>query len=267
MTDAELAILSLLAEGPYDDHELHRLIEARGLRRWTAIGNSSMYYVLEKLTRQGLISHTKTGGKTGGKAADADGEPARRVYSLTPAGTGVLQTAVADLLGSARSIDRSFELGLANLGVLRFSQIEAALLSRQQDLAAQLARLQETVEATPKDDSFEAKALFSHRMAMIEAEIAWLGAFIEEWRAQAPAEPEITLETAIIPRSRQVILPQDPDSIHKHATRPLSPNRRQTRPGQRTAILPRPDKPSPKPDDTPGGKSGNTSGGASGGAS
>jgi DNA-binding PadR family transcriptional regulator len=251
MTDAELAILSLLAEEPYDDHELNRLIEARGLRRWTAIGNSSMYYVLEKLTRQGLIGHTKPAGK----APDKDGEPARRVYNITPAGTGVLQTAVADLLSSARSIDRSFELGLASLGVLRFSQIEAALLGRQQDLAIQLTRLQEAVEANPADDSFQAKALFSHRIAMIEAEIAWLESFVGEWRAQAPAEPEIALEAAIIPRSRQVILPQDPDSIHKHATRPLSPGRRQTKPGQSTVILPRPDKPKNKPDDTPDGKS------------
>lgn len=249
MTDAELAILSLLAEGPYDDHELNRLIEARGLRRWTAIGNSSMYYVLEKLTRQGLISLAKPGEKA------PDGEAAGRVFHLTPAGIGVLQTAVADLLGSARSIDRSFELGLANLGVLRFSQIEAGLLSRQQDLSMQLTRLHEAIEADPDNDSFEAKALFSHRIAMIEAEIAWLESFIEEWRAQAPAEPEITLETAIIPRSRQVILPQDPDSIHKHATRPLTPQKRQTPPGQRTAILPRPDKPKAKPDDTPGGNS------------
>jgi DNA-binding PadR family transcriptional regulator len=247
MTDAELAILSLLAEGPYDDHELNRLIEARGLRRWTAIGNSSMYYVLEKLTRQGLISHAKPGAKA------PDGEPARRVFHLTPAGTGVLQTAVADLLGSARSIDRSFELGLANLGVMRFSQIETALLSRQQDLVMQLARLQEAVEEDPDNDSFEAKALFSHRIAMIEAEIAWLESFIGDWRAQAPAEPEITLETAIIPRSRQVILPQDPDSIHKHATRQQPPQRRQTPAAQRTAILPRPEKPKAKPDDTSGG--------------
>src|SRR5437016_5054281 len=114
MTDAELAILSLLAEGPSYDHDLNTIIEQRGLRRWTAIGYSSMYYVLDKLEKQGLID----------MIADTHGH---RKFQISPAGTGVLQTAVVDLLGTPHSHERSFELGLANLHILKSSQIRTAL--------------------------------------------------------------------------------------------------------------------------------------------
>jgi DNA-binding PadR family transcriptional regulator len=97
MTDAELAILSLLAEGPSFDHDLNATIEARGLRRWTAIGSSSMYYVLDKLEKQGLVQIV----------SETDG---RREFKISPAGVGVLQTAVSDLLSTPHAHDKSIEL-------------------------------------------------------------------------------------------------------------------------------------------------------------
>src|SRR5436190_22846340 len=118
MTDAELAILSLLAEGPSYDHDINDTIEARGLRRWTAIGNSSMYYVLEKLEKQGLVERISE-------------QFGHRRFQISPAGSGVLQTAVADLLSIPHSFDKAFELGLANLHVLKPSQVRSALLGRQ----------------------------------------------------------------------------------------------------------------------------------------
>src|SRR5512140_1774618 len=121
MTDAELAILSLLAEGPAYDHDLNTMIEDRGLRKWTAIGHSSMYYVLDKLEHQGLIER------------QSDGHGHR--FQISSAGTGVLQTAVCDLLSTPHAYDRSFEVGLANLHVLKPHQIRGSLVSRRQDMA------------------------------------------------------------------------------------------------------------------------------------
>lgn len=228
MTDAELAILSLLSEQPTTDHDLNRLIEARGLRRWTAIGLSSMYYVLDKLEKQGLIQ----------KISEDDGQ---RKFQISPAGTGVLQTSVADLLSTTRAYDKSFELGLANMNVLRSNQVHSALLSRQQDLIMHRDKIQETLESEQRGKgSFRAMSLFSHRLAMIEAELAWLEQFITAWQEQAPTDPEIVIEPAVIPRSKQVILPQDPDSIHKHATREVPPHRRHTPPPMKTEVRRKP---------------------------
>ena len=43
MTDAELTILSLVAEGPRYGYEIQQLIDQRGLREWLTIGFSSIY--------------------------------------------------------------------------------------------------------------------------------------------------------------------------------------------------------------------------------
>src|SRR5450432_1181116 len=203
MTDAELAILTILSEGASSDRELSLTIEARGLRKWTAIGNSSMSYVLDKLLRQGLIDLISE-------------DTHQRNVRISQAGTGVLQTSIADLLSNVHTYDKTFELGLANLHVLRTSQIRDALLSREQDLTSHLSWLRE--EKAQGDKPFQIEALFAHSIAMINAELAWLRTFREVWEKQAPAEPEIVLEPQLIARSKQVVLPQDPDSFHKQIT-------------------------------------------------
>ena len=219
MTDAELAILSLLAEGPSYDHDLNTAIEARGIRRWTAIGYSSMYYVLEKLERQGLVERISE-------------EHGHRKFQISAAGIGVLQTAVSDLLSTPHAYDKSFELGLANLHVLKAGQIRTALISRRQDMAIKLAKLHEERKAA--HGAFQIDALFDHHIRMIEAELAWLDEFTNAWEAQAPSEMETLIEPEIIPRVKQVILPQDPDSIHKQPTRPGPQSSRATPPSMHT---------------------------------
>ena len=49
MTNPELAILSLIAEKPRHGYDIEQVIEARGMREWTEIGFSSIYYLLNKL--------------------------------------------------------------------------------------------------------------------------------------------------------------------------------------------------------------------------
>ncbi len=225
MTDAELTLLSLLYEKPCYDHELNRIIEQRGIRRWSAIGVSSMYYVLDKLEHQGLVRHQ----------TDEDG---RRLFSISEAGRGVLQTAVADLISTARAYDKGFEQGLANLSVLKKHQIFTALLGRQQDLSLKIMRLRETYAQEQLSLPFSVIAMYEHRLHMLEAELAWLKEFIPAWEAQAPDEPETPIEPYIAPRERQVVLPSDPDSIHKLQTQQVPPERKPTSPGARTEIKP-----------------------------
>ncbi|NLX09440.1 MAG: PadR family transcriptional regulator [Chloroflexi bacterium] len=219
MTDAELAILSIIAEGPIYGYDLQTVITQRGLRAWTNIGVSSMYYVVEKLERQGLID--------GQGSPQADGLT-RRQYQITPAGFGVLQTAVADLLSTPREHANGFELGLANLHVLRPSQIRTAFIAYRQELQSRLAQAEERLSRLQDNNQapFYVQAMFSHQAAMLEAELAWVIHFTEAWEAQAPPDdaPPPIPELPEIPRMKQVVLPHDPDSPHRVPTRPLRPS-------------------------------------------
>jgi DNA-binding PadR family transcriptional regulator len=209
MTDAELAILSIIAEGPIHGHDIQTIIDRRGLRAWTNIGVSSLFYVLEKLERQGLIESDD----------DSAGQSTRyREFRITGAGFGVLQTAVADLLTTPHEFADGFELGLANLHVLRPSQIRTAFAAYRQELISRLAQTRERWQQL-KDGAapFNVDAMLGHHVAMLEAELAWLTAFIEEWELQAPPdEPSIADdEPSEISRMKQVVLPLHPDSVHR----------------------------------------------------
>jgi DNA-binding PadR family transcriptional regulator len=227
MTDAEIAILSLLAEGPRNDFDLNDQIESRGLRRWTAIGSSSLYYVLDKLEKQGLIRNMRESASGGG-----------RKYRLSTAGMGILQTAMVDLLATPHGNNRLFELGLANLHILKTSQIRTALLNRQQDIRSQIGQIDAALQAEQlQGNSFQALALFSHRLTLLNAELDWLTTFIPQWESQAQPDPVPASEPVEISRSRQVVLPQDPDSVHKAKTKRLSPDKAKTPPAMRTRAL------------------------------
>jgi DNA-binding PadR family transcriptional regulator len=56
MTNAELAILSLIAEKPRHGYEIEQVIEERGMRDWTEVGFSSIIHT-KKLEQNGWIDN------------------------------------------------------------------------------------------------------------------------------------------------------------------------------------------------------------------
>lgn len=93
LTPAELTLLGLLVEKPRHGYELDEVIDARGMREWTEIGFSSIYYLLTRLRDRGLIAEVDAPRAGRGKA--------RRVYGPTSEGYGACaraaEAAVAEL--------------------------------------------------------------------------------------------------------------------------------------------------------------------------
>lgn len=181
MTDAELTILSVLAHGPRYGHEIHEIIDERGLREWLLIGFSSIYYILNKFERQNMVSSELRTEHKG---------PARKLYRLTDAGRGVLQTAIAELLRAPRALGTGFELGLANLHALTPSQVYQVLSHHRDDLRQQYDYIQQSwqrhqaEDAPPTQDHIH--ALYTHSLAMMQADLAWLDDFLATWRERYP---------------------------------------------------------------------------------
>ncbi len=78
MTDAEYAILSLVAEKPAYGYEIEQIIETRGMKEWTAIGFSSIYYQLKKMEEKRWIISKITYSQNQGLK--------RKIYSITKNG-------------------------------------------------------------------------------------------------------------------------------------------------------------------------------------
>jgi DNA-binding PadR family transcriptional regulator len=224
MTDAELTILSLVAEGPRYGYEIQQIIDERGLREWLTIGFSSIYYILNKLERQEMLASELRSEGPG---------PARKVYEITEAGRGVLQTAIADLLRQPRSLGTGFELGLANMTALKPSRVYRVLDHHRVDLQQRLEAVTKAWERHQKDDdplvSDHIRALYTHSMAIMKAELDWLLDFIEDWKIRYPAVERPTEETGVNEPNRaatqihHVTVDSDPAKMIQRLKRPSPP--------------------------------------------
>jgi len=174
MTNAELAILSLVAEQPRHGYEIEQVIEERGMREWTEVGFSSIYYLLKKLEREGLIE---------GQLEQAERGPARKVYHVTPAGRGALHEGVLDALSTPRRYYPSLQLGLANLPGIPPAEAVAALGRYRDALAARLEQIGANRERQHPLPYF-VEAMFEHSLALIQAELAWVQGFIEQMQSE-----------------------------------------------------------------------------------
>lgn len=134
MTEAELVVLSMVVERPRHAYEIEQVIAERGMRDWTDIGFSSIYYLLRKMEKAGLVE--------GRRDAAGSRGPTRTVYSPTPAGFAEWTRASLAALSSAQ-LRTPFLLGLSNLAGLPAQDALAAARSCLRELDLHLAQVVE----------------------------------------------------------------------------------------------------------------------------
>ena len=170
MTNAELAILSLIVEQPRHGYEIEQVIDERGMRDWTEVGFSSIYFLLKKLEKAGLIlCHIEPAAGRG---------PARKVYYPTQAGLETLRGGVSEALSTPGTANSSLQLGLANLPSLQPGEVLEALRMRQAVLASQKELIRTKWERQQPLPYF-VDAMFDNSLTMIQAELDWIVKFIQ----------------------------------------------------------------------------------------
>src|SRR5690625_2876158 len=170
VTDAELAVLGLLAEQPRHGYDIHRTIEQRGMREWTAIGFSSIYYLLDKLTKRGLVRAVTDGSST-----------RRAVCELTHQGREVVRVETLDPLDTRAPVHARVLRGIANSHDLTAPDVQERLRRRMHRLHAQLGDLQQRAHSQAPLPP-QAQALFAYSEAMIRADITWTEHLISDER-------------------------------------------------------------------------------------
>ncbi|TDC43292.1 GyrI-like domain-containing protein [Micromonospora sp. KC213] len=163
LTDAELTVLGLVAERPRHGYDLEAVIEARGIRQWTSLAFSAIYYVLGRLESRALVSSTRPDGTAKG----------RRVYAATPAGVRVLADATRRALAELRPTHPSILAGLANSPALPGAEVVDALRAREAQVAERLAAIQAARAAQEPVADFVA-AIFDYATTQLQAERAWI---------------------------------------------------------------------------------------------
>ena len=157
-SDADIVVLSLLAEQPRHGYDLDRVIEQRGYRQWTSLAFSSVYYLLKRLSERGLLE------------PDEGSQGRRTVFRVTEAGRRELRQAAGE---------RVLAPAPPSAGVLpalnAYSRLEdpalAALLARRAE--ALLGRLDELRALRAQVDEEHALAIFDYEILRQEADLTW----------------------------------------------------------------------------------------------
>jgi DNA-binding PadR family transcriptional regulator len=176
MTDAELLVLSLIAQQPRHGYEIEQVLEASGLREWASVGFSSIYYLLQKLEREGLVE-----ART--EVLPGKGPP-RKVYHLTLQGLSAWMEATLEALSTPQPRQSRFPLALANLPGIPRRQTLEALRAYQTRLEGRLDTIGRRRSALPPDFDQALGPALDYEAHMLRAELRWLQDLLEqmEWQ-------------------------------------------------------------------------------------
>jgi DNA-binding PadR family transcriptional regulator len=141
------------------------------MREWTEIGFSSIYYLLKKLEEKGLIE--------GRMERQAGRGPARKVYQITESGIEARRAGVLEALSIPQRAYPLLQLGLASLPGVSRPEALAALRGYQDSLVERLEYVRRRQDESRPLPYF-VEAMFSHSIAMIEAERRWIVKFISQ---------------------------------------------------------------------------------------
>ncbi|MFC6881324.1 MULTISPECIES: PadR family transcriptional regulator [Actinomadura] len=180
LTPAELTLLGLLVEKPRHGYELDEVISARGMREWTEIGFSSIYYLLGRLRDRGLITEIGAPRAVRGRAVRGK---ARRVYGPTAEGRRACARSAEAAVAELRPVFSPLLVGLANQPLIPPERLRAALDRRAAALAERIAAVGAARDAQRDAPGF-VRAVFDHALGQLAAEQRWLAAY----RAADPGE-------------------------------------------------------------------------------
>lgn len=162
LTDSELMFLGLIAEMPRHAYELELVIEKRNMRKWSQIGFSSIYFILNKLEKVKIISAKKP-----------NGAKAKKTYKITKLGRQTLIIQTINALKNHRPTYSSLFLGMLHWPVLERGQAIKALEARNRTITSELARMGNIqVDQQPLPDFVDLLFDFSH--GQLKAEAEWI---------------------------------------------------------------------------------------------
>ena len=165
MTSAEFTILSLIVEKPCHGWEIEQIIEERGMREWTDLGFSSIYYLLRKLENKKMVtSRTELLPGRG---------PARKTYQATAAGKEACREQTLAALQTTHRSRAPILMGLANLPHVSESEALAGLEQYGRELETRLVTIKARRTAQ-RPLPLHVEALFDYSLTIIAAEKKWI---------------------------------------------------------------------------------------------
>ena len=173
MTQIEIVLLALLYEKDRHGYEIESVIEERNMRNWTKIGFSSIYNSLKNLEKKGLI---------GSRYEEEYGAPARKVYFVNDTAKESVCETIKKILHSPERVYSEFSIGLAFSHFLTEEETCECLVKYRESLEKRRQTILQSYSEQPAvQNIIHIKALFTHPLKLIEAEVEWINDLLKEF--------------------------------------------------------------------------------------
>ena len=161
-----------MAEQDRHGYDIERIIAERGMRSWTDIGFSSIYYLLGKLEKAGLVTSPASDIKS----------KARKFYTITAKGITACAEATRKTLVESR-VHEPILVGLANSPLLSNTELVQLLNERR---GQNKRGIQETERAKQSQGHLPVfvQAIFDYSIYKLMAETKWIEATIKKLKEE-----------------------------------------------------------------------------------
>lgn len=162
-------ILGLLTQQPMSGYDINRVLKGLG---WL-VGNpsfGSLYPALHALQEDGLVT------------VDVDNRerrPARKIYTITDAGTQTLRQWI-DQPAGAHASTKAFVMRLILADSFSHAGLIGQLHQRRAQVAAHLAALEQTATTWDDNQGLGQQMALEYGLALANAELAWLDSALEQ---------------------------------------------------------------------------------------
>ena len=171
VSKVEIVVLGLLAEEPMYGYDLLERFRTRSLGFWVEVGKASVYQVLRRLERDGLIS---------GRSQDGPEGPDRRVYRITRAGRDRLRSGLSERFGALEPYETMAGVALGFVHLLPATEARKAADARETAIHDLLDAVETERSRTAHDRGAGrtvSTAMLDRQEALAKAELAWIKGF------------------------------------------------------------------------------------------
>lgn len=170
--NAEAALLGLLSEAPKHPYEILKDIETRDIQSWTDLSKATIYKMLRRLELKNMVLV---------KTKVSQGERAKHVYSLLPAGRSALKEFLQQELSNQTTTKSPFDVAIYWSDILPKRHVRSYLQKYHGQLQKAIEFWQCMVVyladcGCPESD----QALCDRKAHMLQGEMLWLNQYLEK---------------------------------------------------------------------------------------
>ncbi len=172
ITNAEAALMGLLAENPKHPYQIEKDVQYRDMRSWTDLSMSSIYKQLKKLEDVGMVK---------AEVELSEDNRARKIYEITSDGRAALEMKLRTLLRKPEILKDPFNVGIYNSDLLLKEEVLDCLEQYREEVQELVDGYKRLEQFLRDSDCSKARlAVATRPQHHWEGELRWLDEYLQE---------------------------------------------------------------------------------------